>query len=213
RLDLEAPLFMHGEEENKWELKLPYGVSLFIRKESSYSLELFDLTETRIKRLAVSSFDIAKMKLKNTHIEELFLVNEAALKFFHDSMESSEFCVEKISFGSRLNPKNEKFLKLIKLVHEGETTAPRKIKRLVLNRNSFFVFLKETRRISQRKIHVEELAVTQTGKDIGSETETRIVVSKKITITGNARVLLFIELGPELNHLSIDGIQTKCRSP
>ncbi|OIR55615.1 MAG: uncharacterized protein A8A55_3639, partial [Amphiamblys sp. WSBS2006] len=24
RLDLEAPLFMHGEEENKWELKLPY---------------------------------------------------------------------------------------------------------------------------------------------------------------------------------------------
>ncbi|OIR57945.1 MAG: uncharacterized protein A8A55_1272, partial [Amphiamblys sp. WSBS2006] len=28
RLDLEAPLFMHGEEENKWELKLPYGAIL-----------------------------------------------------------------------------------------------------------------------------------------------------------------------------------------
>ncbi|OIR55739.1 MAG: uncharacterized protein A8A55_3515, partial [Amphiamblys sp. WSBS2006] len=103
----------------------------------------------------------------------------------------------------------------IKLVHEGETTAPRKIKRLVLNRNSFFWFLEKTRRITTRKIHVEGLTVTQNGEDIGSETETRtrIVVSKRITMAGNARVLLFIELGPELNHLSIDGIQRQCRSP
>ncbi|OIR55574.1 MAG: uncharacterized protein A8A55_3680, partial [Amphiamblys sp. WSBS2006] len=58
-----------------------------------------------------------------------------------------------------------------------------------------------------------ELAVTQTGKYAGPETETRIVVSKKICITGNARVLLFIELGPEISHLNIDEIQRQCRSP
>ncbi|OIR55914.1 MAG: uncharacterized protein A8A55_3340, partial [Amphiamblys sp. WSBS2006] len=148
---------MHGEEENKWELKLPYGAILFVSEESSYSLELFDLTETRIKRLIVSSFDITEMDLKNTHIEELFLVDEKALEFFYDSMESSEFCVEKISFGSRLNPKSEKFLKLIERVHGGEAAAPKKIKRLALNKNSFFGFLEETRRIIKRKIHVEEL--------------------------------------------------------
>ncbi|OIR55769.1 MAG: uncharacterized protein A8A55_3485, partial [Amphiamblys sp. WSBS2006] len=68
-------------------------------------------------------------------------------------------------------------------------------------------------RITKRKIHVEELAVTQTGKDIGPETETRIVVSKRIGIRGSACVLLFIELGPELNHLSIDEVQTQCLSP
>ncbi|OIR56610.1 MAG: uncharacterized protein A8A55_2642, partial [Amphiamblys sp. WSBS2006] len=215
RLDLEAPLFMHGEEENKWELKLPYGAILFVSEEISYSLELFDLTETRIKRLIVSSFDITRMDLKNTHIEELVLLDEAALDLFYDSIENTEFYVEKVSFGSMLNPQRETFLKLIERVHEGETTTPRKIKALVLNRNSFFVFLKETRRISQRKIHVEELGIHQTGKDTGpgTETSTRIVVSKKITITGNARILLFIELGPELNHLDIDGIETLCRSP
>ncbi|OIR55728.1 MAG: uncharacterized protein A8A55_3526, partial [Amphiamblys sp. WSBS2006] len=44
-------------------------------------------------------------------------------------------------------------------------------------------------------------------------TETRIVVSKKISITGNARVLLFVEFGPELSHFNIDEIQRQCRSP
>ncbi|OIR55840.1 MAG: uncharacterized protein A8A55_3414, partial [Amphiamblys sp. WSBS2006] len=118
-------------------------------------------------------------------------------------------------FGNRLNPKNEKFLKLIERVHERETTAPRKIKKVTLTRNSFFDFLEEARSIAQRKIHVEDLGIIQTGKDIGPETETstRIVVSKRISIRGNACVLLFIELGPELNHLSIDGIQRQCRSP
>ncbi|OIR56694.1 MAG: uncharacterized protein A8A55_2558 [Amphiamblys sp. WSBS2006] len=213
QLELKAPLSMHWEEGNNLGLKFPYGVSLFVSEESSWCLDLFDLTETMIKKLAVSSFDIAKMKLKNTHIEELFLVDEAAVEFFYDSMERSEFYVEKVSFGNRLNPKSEKFLKLIKLVHEGETTAPRKIKTLVFGKGSFFGFLQKTRRITKRKIHVEELAVTQGGKDIGPETETRIVVSKKIGITGNARVLLFIELGPELSHFNIDEVQTQCLSP
>ncbi|OIR56382.1 MAG: uncharacterized protein A8A55_2871, partial [Amphiamblys sp. WSBS2006] len=77
----------------------------------------------------------------------------------------------------------------------------------------FFGFLEEARSISQRKIHIEDLVVTQNGKDIGPETETRIVVSKKIGITGNTRVLLFIELGPEIKHLDIDEIQRQCRSP
>ncbi|OIR56519.1 MAG: uncharacterized protein A8A55_2732 [Amphiamblys sp. WSBS2006] len=114
-----------------------------------------------------------------------------------------------------MNPKRETFLKLIERVHEGEKTTPRKIKALVLNRDGFFGFLEEARSIPQRKIHVEDLTVAQNGEDTGPETETstRIVVSKKIYITGNARVLLFIELGPELNHLSIDGIQRQCRSP
>ncbi|OIR55720.1 MAG: uncharacterized protein A8A55_3534, partial [Amphiamblys sp. WSBS2006] len=156
-----------------------------------------------------------KMNLKNTHIEELFLVDEAALVFFYDSIERSEFYVEKVSFGNKFKQKSEKFLKLIERVHGGEAAAPKKIKRLALNKNNFFSFLEETRRIAQRKIHVEELGVTQGGKETGPETETstKIVVSKRITIIGNARVLLFIELGPELNHLDIDKIQTQCRSP
>ncbi|OIR56148.1 MAG: uncharacterized protein A8A55_3106, partial [Amphiamblys sp. WSBS2006] len=213
QFDLEAEPSTHGEEENKWGLKLPYGVSLFVSEESSCCLELFDLTETRIKRLFVSSFDITKMKLKNTHIEELFLVDEKALEFFYDSMERCEFYVEKVSFGNNLNKKSEKFLKLIKRVHGGETTAPRKIKKVALTRNSFFGFLEEARSIPQRKIHVEDLAVTQTGKDKGLGIGTRIVVSKRISIRGNACVLLFIEFGPELNHFNIDGIQRQCRSP
>ncbi|OIR56243.1 MAG: uncharacterized protein A8A55_3011 [Amphiamblys sp. WSBS2006] len=213
QLELKAPLSMYWEEGNNLGLKLPYGVSLFVSEESSCCLKTFDLTETRIKKLAVSSFDIAKMKLKNTHIEELFLVDEAAMEFFYDSIENTEFYVEKISLGNKLNPKSEKFLKLIERVHGGETTTPRKIKALFLNKNSFFGFLEETKRIPQRKIHVEELAVTQTGKDIGPETETRIVVSKKIGIRGNPRVLLFIELGPELSHFNIDEVQRRCLSP
>ncbi|OIR56338.1 MAG: uncharacterized protein A8A55_2915 [Amphiamblys sp. WSBS2006] len=215
RLDLEAVQSMRGEEGNNRGLKLPYGVSLFVSGENSCCLELFDLTETRIKTLFVSSFDITWMNLKNTIIEELFLVDEAALKFFYDSMERCEFYVEKVSFGNNLKKKSEKFLKLIERVHGGEITAPRKIKALVLNRNSFFCFLEEARRISQRKIHVEDLGIIQSGKDTGpgTETSTRIVVSQKIRIRGNARVLLFIELGPELSHLNIDEIQRQCRSP
>ncbi|OIR55895.1 MAG: uncharacterized protein A8A55_3358, partial [Amphiamblys sp. WSBS2006] len=120
-----------------------------------------------------------------------------------------EFYVEKVSFGNNLKKKSEKFLKLIERVHGGETTAPRKIKALALNKNSFFSFLEETRRIIKRKIHVEELAVTQKGKDKGLGTETRIVVSKKASIRGNPRVLLFIELGPELSHLNIEEIETQ----
>ncbi|OIR56420.1 MAG: uncharacterized protein A8A55_2836, partial [Amphiamblys sp. WSBS2006] len=215
QLDLEAAPSMHGEEGNNWGLKLPYGVSLFVSEESSCCLELFDLTDTRIKRLAVSSFDITEMDLKNTHIEELVLVDEAALDLFYDSIENTEFYVEKISLGNKLNPKRKTFLKLIERVHGGEAAAPKKIKRLALNKNNFFSFLEETRRIIKRKIHVEELGIIQSGKDTGpgTETSTRIVVSKRIGIRGSARVLLFIEFGPELNHLSIDGIQRKCRSP
>ncbi|OIR55950.1 MAG: uncharacterized protein A8A55_3304, partial [Amphiamblys sp. WSBS2006] len=213
RLDLEAALFIYGEEGNNWGLKLPYGVNLFINKENS-CMELFDLTETRIKRLTVSSFDITKMDLKNTIIEELFLVDEKALEFFYNSIERPGLCVEKVSFGSKLNPKSEKFLKLIARVQEGDTAAPRKIERLVLNKSSFFGFLEEPRRISQRKIHVEDLVVTQTGKDkgLGIGTSTRIIVGKRISIVGNARVLLFIEFGPELSHLNIDEIQRQCLS-
>ncbi|OIR55887.1 MAG: uncharacterized protein A8A55_3367, partial [Amphiamblys sp. WSBS2006] len=201
QLELKAPLSMYWEEGNNLGLKLPYGVSLFVSEESSCCLDLFDLTEKRIEKLTVSSFDITRMNLKNTHIEELFLLDEAAVEFFYDSIENTEFYVEKVSFGNRLNPKNERFLKLIKLVHERETTAPRKIKKVILNRNSFFDFLEEARRIPQRKIHVEDLGIIQTGKDTGpgTETSTRIVVSKRIGIRGNACVLLFIELGPELN--------------
>ncbi|OIR58412.1 MAG: uncharacterized protein A8A55_0803 [Amphiamblys sp. WSBS2006] len=213
RLDLKAALFIHGEEGNKWGLKIPYGVSLFVSEENSCCLKIFDLTETKIKALIVSSFDITRMDLKNTYIEELFLVDEAALDFFYDSMEKPGLYVEKVSFVKKLNPKSEKFLKLIERVHGGETAAPRKIKALVLSRNNFFAFLKETRRISQRKIHVEDLIVAQTGKYAGPETETRIVVSKKIGIIGSACVLLFIEFGPELSHFNIDEIQRQCRSP
>ncbi|OIR57483.1 MAG: uncharacterized protein A8A55_1752 [Amphiamblys sp. WSBS2006] len=213
QLYLEAASSMHGEEGNKWGLKLPYRVSLFVSKENSCCLNLFDLTETRIKRLVMSSFDITKMNLKNTHIEELFLFDEATLDFFHKSIENTEFYVEKVSFGNKLNPKSEKFLKLIERVHEGETTAPRKIKKFLLTKNNFFDFLEEARSISQRKIHVEDLTVTQIGKDTGPETNTRIVVSKNISIRGNAHVLRFIEFGPKISHLDIDEIQRRCRSP
>ncbi|OIR55663.1 MAG: uncharacterized protein A8A55_3591, partial [Amphiamblys sp. WSBS2006] len=96
QLDLEAVPSIHGEEGNKWGLKLPYGVNLFVSEESSCCLKLFDLTETKIKKLLMSSFDITRIDLKNTHIEELFLVDEAALKFFYDSMERCEFYVEKV---------------------------------------------------------------------------------------------------------------------
>ncbi|OIR56825.1 MAG: uncharacterized protein A8A55_2423 [Amphiamblys sp. WSBS2006] len=211
----EAGLSMHGEEGNKWGLKLPYSVGLFVNEENSCFLELFDLTETKIKRLLVSSFDITRMDLKNTQIEELFLVDEAALVFFYDSIENTEFCVERVSFGSRLNQKNEKFLKLIERVHKGETTAPRKTKKLTLNKNSFFWFLEEARRITKRKIHVEDLGVTQTGNDNRPETETRImiVVTKRISIIGNASAFLYIELGPEISHINIDEIQRQCLSP
>ncbi|OIR56693.1 MAG: uncharacterized protein A8A55_2559, partial [Amphiamblys sp. WSBS2006] len=122
QLNPEGPLSVCGEEEYKRGLKLPYGVSLFVNKENSYNLELFDFTETRIKRLTVSSFDITKMKLKNTTIEELVLVDGAGLVFFSfsiemflisPSMERFEFYVEKVSLGNRLNPKSETLLKLI----------------------------------------------------------------------------------------------------
>ncbi|OIR55953.1 MAG: uncharacterized protein A8A55_3301, partial [Amphiamblys sp. WSBS2006] len=213
QIDLEAAASIHGEEENKWGLKIPYGVSLLVSEKNSGQLKSFDLTDTRIKRLLVSSFDITRIDLKNTYIEELVLIDEAALVFFYDSMEKSEVCVEKVSFGNKLNPKSEKFLGLIERVHGGETTAPRKIKKVTLTRNSFFDFLEEARRIPQKEIHVEDLGITQSGKDTGPETETRIVVSKKISIKGNARVLRFIEFGPELSHFNIDEIQRQCRSP
>ncbi|OIR58408.1 MAG: uncharacterized protein A8A55_0809 [Amphiamblys sp. WSBS2006] len=203
------------KEGNKWSLKLPYGVSLFVSEESSCCLELFNLTETKIKTLAVSSFDITRIDLKNTHIEELVLVDEVALDFFYDSIGRSGFHVEKVSFGTRLNPKSKKFLNLIKRVQGGETAAPRKIQRFVLNKNSFFVFLEETRSIPPRKIHVEDLAVTIFGKDTGPETgtSTRIAVSKRISIKGNVYVLLFIDFDPELSHLNIDEIQRQRGSP
>ncbi|OIR56826.1 MAG: uncharacterized protein A8A55_2424, partial [Amphiamblys sp. WSBS2006] len=214
QLDLEGVSDIQ-REEYKHGLQIPYGVSLFVSEENSCCLKLFDLTETKIKRLVVSSFDITSMDLKNTHIEELFLFDEAALVFFYDSIERSEFYVDNVSFGSRLNPKSEKFLKVIERVHWGETNAPRKIKTLALSRNSFFWFIEEARSILQRKIHVEELSVTQSGKEKGLEigTSTRIIVGKGISIIGNACVFLFIELGPEISHLNIDGLQRQCRSP
>ncbi|OIR58584.1 MAG: uncharacterized protein A8A55_0631, partial [Amphiamblys sp. WSBS2006] len=36
---------------------------------------------------------------------------------------------------------------------------------------------------------------------------------KRVGIIGSARVLLFIEFGPELSHFDIDEIQRQCRSP
>ncbi|OIR56491.1 MAG: uncharacterized protein A8A55_2766 [Amphiamblys sp. WSBS2006] len=201
------------KEGNKKGFKLPYGITLFVNEGNSCCLKLFDLKGARIKKLLVSSFGITRVNLKNTHVEELVLVDEAAVGFFCDSVERSELCVKKVSFGNKLNPKSEKVLKLIKRIHEGETAAPKKIKKVTLNKNSFFGFLEKTRRISQRKTHVEELVVSQVGNDTGPETSTRIVVSKKINIKGNPRVLLFIEFGPELNHLDIDELQILCRSP
>ncbi|OIR58403.1 MAG: uncharacterized protein A8A55_0808 [Amphiamblys sp. WSBS2006] len=202
-------------EEYKWGLKLSHGVSLFVSEESSCNLEVFDLTGTKIKKLSVFSFDITSMNLKNTHIEEMALVDDAALEFFYDSIERTEFYVEKVSFGNKLNPQSERFLKLIERVHEGETTAPKKIKALFLSRNCFFGFLEEASRTAQKEIHVEDLGITQSGKDTGPEigTSTRIIVSKKISIKGNPRVLLFIEFGPELSHFNIDELQRQCRSP
>ncbi|OIR56536.1 MAG: uncharacterized protein A8A55_2717, partial [Amphiamblys sp. WSBS2006] len=98
QFDLEAVSGMH-EEENKSHLKIPYGVSLFVSEENSCYLELFDFTNTEIKKLTVSSFDITKMNLKNTTIEELFLLDEAAVEFFYSSVGRLEFYVEKLSFG------------------------------------------------------------------------------------------------------------------
>ncbi|OIR57126.1 MAG: uncharacterized protein A8A55_2115, partial [Amphiamblys sp. WSBS2006] len=211
---LEAAKDIH-EEEDKSYLKIPYGINLFVTEENSCYLKLFDLTDTRIKKVHMSSFDIAKMNLKNTTIEELFLFDEAAVDFFYNSMGRSELCVEKVSFGNKLNPKSENILELIRRVHEGETTAPRKIKTLVFGKGSFFDFIKEASEIPKGKIHVDDLLVTQKGRESGPkiETSTRIVVSKKISIKGNARVLLFIELAPEISHFDICEIQRLCRSP
>ncbi|OIR56514.1 MAG: uncharacterized protein A8A55_2739, partial [Amphiamblys sp. WSBS2006] len=212
QLNLEEASGIHGEEESKYRLKIPYGVSLFITEENSCCLKLFDLTNTKIKKLAVASFDITEMNLKNTTIEELFLLDEMAVEFSYNSIGRSGLCVEKFSFGMNVNPGNESFLKLLERVHKGESVAVRKIKMFVLNRNSFFDFLKEARIIPQKEIHIEDLFVTQNRKDSGHETSTRIVVSKKISIKGNPRVLLFIELGPEINYLDIASIQRQCRS-
>ncbi|OIR58365.1 MAG: uncharacterized protein A8A55_0836, partial [Amphiamblys sp. WSBS2006] len=216
QLDLKAAEGgVHGEEESKYRLKLPYGIILFVSEENSCYLERFDLTNTKIKKLIVSSFDIAKMNLKNTTIEELFLTDEAALDFFCNSKGRSVFHVENLSFGSKSNPKNEKILKLIERVHGGENVTPRKIKTLVLSMGNFFDFLEEANRAGQKEIHVEDLLVTQGGKDSGPKegTNTKIIVSKKINIKGNPCVLRFIELGPEISHLDIDGIQRLCLSP
>ncbi|OIR57037.1 MAG: uncharacterized protein A8A55_2211 [Amphiamblys sp. WSBS2006] len=214
QLDLEATKDMY-EEENKSYLKIPYGIGLFVTEENICCLEPFDLTDTRIKKLVVTSFDITRMNLKNTTIEELLLVDEMAVEFFYNSIGRSELCVEKLSFGNKISPQSEKVLKLIKWVNKGENVTQRKIKMLVLNKNNFFAFLEEANRIVKRKIHLEELIVEQNGKDNGpkTETSTRIVVSKKINIRGNVRVLRFIELGPELNHLDINEFQRQCRSP
>ncbi|OIR56512.1 MAG: uncharacterized protein A8A55_2741, partial [Amphiamblys sp. WSBS2006] len=216
QLDLEAASDMHWEEENKCGLKIPYGIGLLITdKNSSCYLELFDFTNTKIKKLVVSSFDITKINFKNTSTEELFLTDEAAVEFFYNSIENPKLYVEKFSFGKNVNPKRESFLKLIKPVHEGENVAPRKIKKLIFIKSSFFNFLEETRRIPQGKIHVEDLFVTQNGKDSWPKTgtSTRIVVNKKINIRGKVRVLQFIELGSELNHLDIDELKRQCLSP
>ncbi|OIR57130.1 MAG: uncharacterized protein A8A55_2118 [Amphiamblys sp. WSBS2006] len=154
------------------------------------------------------------MNLKNTTIEELFLEDEAAMEFFYNSPGRSELCVEKVSFGSKSTPQNETFLKLIERVQGGNVTQG-KIKTLVLNRSNFFDFLEEANRTAQKEIHVEELLVTQKGKDSGPETKTsiKIAVSKKVCVRGNVRVLLFIELAPEISHFDICEIQKQCRSP
>ncbi|OIR57127.1 MAG: uncharacterized protein A8A55_2120, partial [Amphiamblys sp. WSBS2006] len=206
---------MHGEEKRKCGLKIPYGINLFVSEENSFCLKLFDLTDTRIKKLIVSSFDITKMNLKNTTIEELFLTDEASIEFLYSSVGRSEPCVEKFSFGGKSTPNSESFLKLFERVQGGESVAVRKIKMLVLNKNSFFDFLKEARIIPQKEIHVEDLFVIQSGRESGPETSTstKIVVSKSINIKGNACVLRFVELGPEIGHLDIASIQRQCRSP
>ncbi|OIR56538.1 MAG: uncharacterized protein A8A55_2718 [Amphiamblys sp. WSBS2006] len=205
---------MHGEEGNKWGLKIPYGISLFVTKENSCCLELFDLTKTKIKKLTVTSFDITKMNLKNTTIEELFLVDEMAFNFFYNTIVRSVFCVEKFSFGGKSNLQSEKVLKLVERVHEGENLTQGKIKTLALNKNNFFDFLEKASRTGQKEIHVEDLAVIQKAgkKRPEIETSTRFFVSKKISIRGNARVLLFVVLGPELNHLDIGESEKQCRS-
>ncbi|OIR58380.1 MAG: uncharacterized protein A8A55_0837 [Amphiamblys sp. WSBS2006] len=213
QLDLEVAKEIHEEEGNKTYLKIPYGINLFVSEENSCCLKLFDLTDTKIKKLIVSSFDITRMDLKNTSIEELFLFDEAAVVFFYDSIGRSELCVEKLSFGSKSKPQSEKVLKLIERVHMGDNVTPRKIKRLVLGRGNFFDFLEEANRATQKEIHVEDLFVTQKGKDSGPKEGTRIVVSKKINVKENACVLRFIELGPEISHLEVDEIQRLCRSP
>ncbi|OIR57065.1 MAG: uncharacterized protein A8A55_2180, partial [Amphiamblys sp. WSBS2006] len=169
QFDLEAASGMHGEEGDKHGLKIPYGVSLFVNEENSFCLKLFDLTNTKIKKLVLSSFDITRMNLKNTTIEELFLVDEAAVEFFYNSTGRSELCVEKVSFGSKSNPQSETFLKLIERVQGGNVTQG-KIKRVIFGKSSFFDFLEEANRTGQKEIHVEDLAVTQNGKDNGPKT-------------------------------------------
>ncbi|OIR57129.1 MAG: uncharacterized protein A8A55_2116 [Amphiamblys sp. WSBS2006] len=213
QFDLEVAKEIHEEEGNKTYLKIPYGIGMFVNEKNSCYLKLFDLTGTKIKKLTVSSFDITKINLKNTTIEELFLEDEAAVEFFYSSIENHKLCVEKLSFGAKSNLWSGIFLKLIKGVQGGENVAPRKIKTLVFSKRSFFDFLEEARGIPQKEIHVEDLFVAQNGRGSGPETgtSTKIVVSKRINIRGNPCVLLFIELGPELNHLDIDGLQRQCR--
>ncbi|OIR56974.1 MAG: uncharacterized protein A8A55_2271 [Amphiamblys sp. WSBS2006] len=125
------------------------------------------------------------------------------------------FRVEKFSFGGKSKPQGKKILKFIERVHGEENVTQGKIKTLVLCRNNFFDFLEEASRTPQKEIHVEELLVTPKWKDNVPETETntKIVVSKKVNIRGSACVLLFIELSPELNHLDIGELQRQCRYP
>ncbi|OIR55967.1 MAG: uncharacterized protein A8A55_3286, partial [Amphiamblys sp. WSBS2006] len=167
--------------------------------------------------MIVSSFDIAKMNLKNTTIEELFLTDEAAIEFLYSSAGRSEPCVEKFSFGGKSTPNSESFLNLFERVQGGESVAVRKIKRVIFGKSSFFDFLEEANRTGQKEIHLEELIVAQNGRESGPETgtstSTKIVVSKSINIRGNPCVLRFIELGPEISHIDIASIQRQCRSP
>ncbi|OIR55978.1 MAG: uncharacterized protein A8A55_3275 [Amphiamblys sp. WSBS2006] len=151
QFDLEAASDIHEEEENRCGLKIPYGISLLISEEGSSQLKSFDLTDTRIKRLVVCEIDITKICLKNTIIEELFLMDGEAIEFFYSSIEGSEFRVEKLSFGCKLNHKSKRFLKLIGRVRGGENVALGQIQRLVLSRNNFFGFLEEASRTSQKK--------------------------------------------------------------
>ncbi|OIR56125.1 MAG: uncharacterized protein A8A55_3129, partial [Amphiamblys sp. WSBS2006] len=207
----------HPEEENKWGLELPYGVNLFVNEESSCYLELFDLTNTRIKKLCVSSFDIAEVNLKNTHIEELFLVDEAAMEFFYNSMEKTTLKVDQFSFGFESYREDKTISRTLRWIYEQKKPTPRKIKCLSLKKDNLFGLLEEAKRINQREIHVEELSIknykrlTEAQKKVAAQPETKIFVNKRLELRGNVFVLLYIELSPELKHLKIDGMKENKR--
>ncbi|OIR58455.1 MAG: uncharacterized protein A8A55_0769 [Amphiamblys sp. WSBS2006] len=225
----EFQINLREELDRECRLRIPYGVCLlFSEKSSGCLMKTFCLENTRIKRITAAAFDITKtsFRLQRTRIEELFLSDIVAIRFFYESIEKTqELDIEKLSFGGFFCQKDrnasdidrllqQKDKNILKIIGWGCKRNPKKtspkIKKLLLEKTNFFCFLEEAAKTGEREIHVEELSVAQRGEASAPETDTKIFVSKKLKIEGNIRVLLSIVLGPELNHLDFREVQRQC---